>query len=342
MFDNPPPGIVFKNGFVHITKEGLKIEDNDKKHLALSRLETEFTYDPKCPLFDKFLDEVLIGADAEQKKKAIWQAMGASLAQLGTAFQKAFILVGEGANGKSVLLKVWSEMIPKDRCTAITPQDMESEYNLAHMKTSLLNRVNEAPSSKIGKSSTVKAVISGDVVQARHIRQAPFEFVPRALHVFACNELPAFQDLSEGFARRWLIISFDKTFSEEEQNASLAQNLIEKELDAIICKSLIAISDAFVEGRYDEPVSSTRLRKSWHTDNDPIAAFIDEMCEVVTENVSKNGVSPKAMYTQYSMWCNLSGVSAVSKMMFIKRLKKLKHSTIKTGGDRLYKLKIKS
>jgi len=341
MFDNPPPGIVFKNGFVHVTKGGLEMEENDKSHLALSRLETEFVRNPECPLFDKFLDEVLIGSDAKEKKAAIWEMMGASLAQLGTEFQKAAILVGEGANGKSVLLKIWSEMIPKGRCTAIAPQDMDSEYNLAHMKDSLLNRVNEAPPASIGASAIVKAVISGDVVQARHIRQAPFEFIPRALHIFACNELPAFKDLSEGFARRWMIISFDRSFTDEEQDAGLAKTIIENELDAIICKSLIAVGLAFQRGHYIEPISSQRNRRAWFMDNDPISTFIEEVCETAEESVSTNGTSVKAMYAQYKMWCSLSGIKECTKMGFTKRMRTLRHMPVKTGGTMVYKLKIK-
>jgi P4 family phage/plasmid primase-like protien len=312
VFKDIPGGLAFNNGFVQLDKYGWKLKPKSKHNLALSYIDTEFTEDVETPKFDAFLDYIMVGADKDEKVRLIWEAMGISLACLGTDMQKAFLLVGHGANGKSKLLDIWTATMPKGRVTSVSPQDFSHDYKLAMLKNSLLNAVNEAPDSEIANSANVKAVISGDKLTARPIREAPFEFACRALQVFACNELPGYRDLTGGFERRWLILKFDRFIPQADRNPNVAKEIIAAELNAIICKALICAAEAVKRGSYIEPPSSVAARKLWTQDNNHVLDFIENNCEdtrTADRTGPLSGTTSRNLHARYMTWCVSAHVS---------------------------------
>ena len=339
-FRSSPPGIVFSNGFLRLTEAGPVLEPLSRGHYAISRVNGEYTEDSKTPLFDKFMGEVLIGPDAAAKIQVMLEFMGCSLTKLATRMQKAMLMTGGGANGKSTLIDIWVGLLPPNRVTHIPPQDMHNEYRLAHMSTSLLNAVNEAPSTEIAQSASLKAVISGDRVMGRHIRQAPFEYSPVAAQVYACNELPAFRDMTEGFNRRWLVIEWDKEFDEDKQIRGLANIILKQERLAIICKVVQHACNALRRGHYVEPTSSKIARSQWRRVNDQVSLFLEEKCEEIEAKSSLTGTSPNALFTEYRNWIEAGQHSKMGSTTFYRRLKSLKVVTYRIKGHRYYPLRV--
>jgi P4 family phage/plasmid primase-like protien len=339
---NPMPGMSFNNGFVQVDKEkGVTLLPFAREQRAISKIDYDFDFEPKTPKMDKFMDEVFVGSDAEAKKQFMWEFMGCSLAGLCPTMQKAVIGIGEGANGKSVFVDIWKGLMPEGRTTSIPPQKMGQEYAMAYMSNSLLNVVNETPSSEIAHSEAVKAVITGDKVPARFIRQGVFEFVPIAAQAFFCNDLPAFKDLSGGFARRWIIVAFTRIFEEQEQVKGLAKIILSAEKGAIICKALKHAAVVLKRGNYAEPTSSRTVKAAWRADNDHVMLFVEERCGVVTENVKNNGTTPKRLFQTYRIWCTVNGYDTDTRIGFSKRLKRLKHKQVKSDGKRYWALALK-
>jgi len=339
-FRSSPPGIVFSNGFLRLTGDGPVLEPLSRGHYAISRVNGEYTEDSKTPLFDKFMSEVLIGTDAAAKIQVMLEFVGCSLTKLATRMQKAVLMTGGGANGKSTFIDIWVGLLPPNRVTHIPPQDMHNEYRLAHMSPSLLNVVNEAPSTEIAQSASLKAVISGDRVMGRHIRQAPFEYSPVAAQAYACNELPAFRDMTEGFNRRWLVIEFDKEFDEDKQIRGLANIILKEERLAIICKVVQNACNALRRGHYIEPTSSKLARSQWRRVNDQVSLFLEEKCEEIETKSSRAGTAPNALYTEYRTWIEAGGHSKMGSTTFYRRLKSLKVATYRIKGNRYYPLRV--
>ena len=339
-FSKSAPGIVFRNGFVRVTKEGPKVEPFSREHLAVTRIDYDFDHNAVTPLMDGFLSDILIGVDAPAKLKFMWEFMGCSLSGLGTTMQRALLMQGEGANGKSTLLNVWIKLFPSNVVTSISPQDMHNEYRLAHLKKSLLNAVNEAPAANIAKSAALKAVITGDRVMGRHIRQDVFEYRPKAAHVFACNALPSFSDQSEGFSRRWVVLLFDREFAESEQVRGLDNKILDAEKGKVICRALVHACDALKRGHYEEPLTSTNERKKWRKDNDPVMAFLEEMCE--ESDQPGEGVVPLQLYSAFRSWVSVNGMVLLGSTTFYRRLRSLRISSKTVRGQKLYGLSMRS
>jgi putative DNA primase/helicase len=333
-FANATPGLLFSNGFVSVDKGVLSVRPPKRDDNATHAVDFAFDRDAETPLFDAFLDDVMTGTDRAEKVRFVWEFIGVALLRAATRMQKAVFIVGGGANGKSTLIDIVQVLFPPGSVTSIAPQDFGSEYRLAFLRSALLNAVNESPDSEIAASATFKSTITGDLMMARQIREAPFAFRPIAAHVFLGNELPAFRDLSEGFARRWIVINMDREFSVEEQDRAIGPRIAKSESEAIVCRAIVAGADALRRGHFIEPTSSVAARRRWRVENDQVAVFVEERVQPVEE--AKDGGSPMAIYRAYKAWATASGHFPVSSVKFGKRMKALGFPQRRSNGRRVY------
>mgnify|MGYP003393890876 CR=1 FL=1 len=121
--------------------------------------------------------------------------------------------VGESGCGKGTMLHILTELLGKENVTHFNIQDFSvrvNSYALGMLYEKLANITFDMSSApiKYGTFEIIKNLTSGDRINARNIREAPFVFVPRAKLTFACNKLPYVTDdmlNSEEFKRRMMI-----------------------------------------------------------------------------------------------------------------------------------------
>jgi phage/plasmid-associated DNA primase len=97
----------------------------------------------------------------------------------------------------------------------------------------------------------MKAVISGDVVSAKRVYRPVYQFTPQALHLFAVNILPSFDDgVDAGIRRRFIIVSFTETISESERIPEIAMRILQTEKPAILDMAVKGAALIIENGRY--------------------------------------------------------------------------------------------
>mgnify|MGYP003131451111 CR=1 FL=1 len=331
-FDTAKDGLTFANCFVYVNKDGLQIEDISPSQRATARLDFDFSYG-HVP--HKFIDTLKScfkdDADADQKVALLQQFIGLCLLGGATKYQKGLILLGAGANGKSTVQKIIGALFANNLISAIPPQDMSQEYRRAMLADSRLNLVNELPEAEILASESVKAMISGDLMVGRHIRQSPFEFIPKAGHIFAANALPGVRDMSLGFWRRWLVLTFNRTFKKHEQIPGLAEGIIQSELPAIASWALEGAAHAYANG-YTIPPSSKMAIEKWRSEADQVATFLEYLYEGELEDREP----ASKIYNDYCLWASNSGHRHMSAVKFSKRLHQLGVEKIRTKQGNFY------
>lgn len=335
-FDTAKSGLTFSNCFVYANDEGIQTEAFSPSQRATARLDFQFTHNLEPKAFIRILASCFQGdADCADKIRLIQQFVGVCLLGCATRMQKGMIFLGSGANGKSTVQKIVAELFSHQGSSkiisAIAPQDMEQEYRRALLAASRLNIVNELPEADILASESVKAMISGDLMTGRHIRQAPFEFVPKAGHLFAANSLPGVRDMSVGFWRRWLIIPFDRAFQKHEQIPGLAEHIIEHEIDAIASWALRGGADALRDG-YSIPRSSITSIEGWRTDADQVASFLQYLLDKDVEELEP----ASKVYNEYCLWASNFGHRHLSAVKFSQRLSKLGVEKTRTSAGNFY------
>lgn len=143
---------------------------------------------------------------------ATYRFFGACILGIAPRYQRACLATGEGENGKSTLADIVIACMPAGTTSAIAPQDWGQEYRRAMLVGKHLNAVGELPEREIIASESFKAIVTGDPIVGRVIRESPIIFRPRAGHYFAANRLPGTSDQSEGFWRRLIVLTFNGSF----------------------------------------------------------------------------------------------------------------------------------
>lgn len=326
-----------KNCLIDLKK--LKILKHTPDFISSIRLPVSYDSKAECPLFMKFLNEVF--ENNNELISLIQEIFGYCLTPFVNS-QKAFILVGEGSNGKSVLLDILESLAGGNNNVSHIPlNDLSRPFARYNLIDKLINIITEVEiNSKYGLNSEFfKNIVAGDTINCEKKNKAEhISFNPICKIIMACNELPFTMDKSYGFKRRLIIIPFNRIFKEHEQDKLLSGKL-KKELDGIFLWSLKGLKrlmkNHFI---FTAPEESNKLLNDYIKTINPIVDFVEENLIL-----SVSRIPYKALLERFTGWCskeNIKGYENLSTKIFIKRLlsalkqKNYICESIKSNGER--------
>ena len=198
--------------------------------LVTERLPYKFVPGSPCPRWEAFL-KWAIPEDGE--RLALQEFAGLAFIDRSVlSVEKFAVLVGSGANGKSVFTRVVTAALGEDRVSTLDPQQLCSEKMVPYLRGM---RMNVSPDVRASASfdSALKALASGQAITGRRI-YGDAEKIQCPPILFALNEMPFFRDTTEGFFRRLLIFRFERTVAPERQDRLLASKIIREELPGVM------------------------------------------------------------------------------------------------------------
>lgn len=339
-FLNAPTGIPFKNGFMQLIDCEVAFKPHAPEYRQ--RYVLDFDYDPHAtaPKWESFMSEVFLCApsqeDADARKSLLMEGIGASLMGLGPKYQKAFLLLGSGSNGKSTAMKLIKELFPPHVVGSVSPHEFKSPHYRAALATKMVNLVSEIPHKDLHQTPEIKAIITGDEVSSEQKYKDPTTIHSPATHFFAANELPETSDLSDGFFRRFAILLFDRKFKDEEKDEDMPEKLLKDRsgIANLAIKSMLAMVE---RGHYTMPPSSHECTRKWREDNDQVRRFVSECLTVTIDYDTSIG----AIYEAYKKWASAKGVGALSEVKLSNRLQEMGHYH-KSKVSRRYNLEVKA
>lgn len=211
---DPDPSVInVCNGLVNLDTGELK--PHDPKYFSTNQLaevtyQPDKTYEELAPRWTRFLTEI---TEKDEGKAALLQEMAGYCFTRTVAFQRAFILFGSGANGKSTFVDILAKILGRRNSSSLTLKDLHEQFGPAKLFGKTLNIVEEINNNYV-ESDYIKKVITGAEITAdRKFIQDPLVFRPYAKFVFAVNSLPKINDTSMGLYRRFTIIEFGARFS---------------------------------------------------------------------------------------------------------------------------------
>jgi putative DNA primase/helicase len=290
-------------------------------------------YDPiaKAPRFEKFLMEVFAGdADAADKIKIVLEAIGYTL--LPTTYLEKFVmLIGGGANGKSVLLGVLSSLVGKSNAVAIQPDQFENQFQRAHLQGKLANIVTEIKEGGEIADAQLKSLVSGELTTAELKFRDAFEFYPFATHWFGTNHMPHTRDFSDALFRRAIILTFNNKFDGANKDVNLGDKL-KCELPGILNLALAGVARLYKQQSFTTSVSSDQAINDWKLDADQVAQFVADQCKLE----KGSSTASLELYNKYREWSVEAGIRKVlGRKNFTGRLIRLGCSLDRgTGGLR--------
>lgn len=193
-------------------------ETKQKIHSVSANAELTAT----APRFGLFLEEIFKGdPGSADKGQIVLEAMGYTLVP-DCFLEKFFMLIGAGANGKSVLLRVLAALVGREHVTAVQPSQFENRFQRAHLHSKLANIITEIAEGAEIADAQLKSLVSGETSTAEHKHRDPFDFTPYAKHWFGTNHLPYTRDFSDALFRRAIVLAFNNKFDGERRDVEPA------------------------------------------------------------------------------------------------------------------------
>jgi P4 family phage/plasmid primase-like protien len=272
----PPLDVLnVKNGLLNVrTRELLP---HSPEHLSPVQIPVD--YDPKatCAEWDEFVKDVF----PDDAQELAWE-IAAWLMLPDTSIQKAVLLTGEGANGKSAFLAALKAFLGRRNCAAKSLHRLElDKFAVAGLLGKLANICPDLPSEHLSGTSVFKAITGGDMLDAERKFADAFEFTPFCRLVFSCNHPPRSQDGSPAFFRRWLVVPFTRTFEEGAEDcmprAELDAILSDpKELSGVLNKALAALPNIEARGGLLESRTMTAAWEEFLATTEPFSVWLDQ------------------------------------------------------------------
>jgi putative DNA primase/helicase len=277
---------------------------HNRQHYRTTQVPIEYEPKAQAPQFVKFLADVFKGdPDAGDKATALLEMMGYTL-MAHCNHEKFIILVGSGANGKSVLLSVLEALAGRESVAAVQPSQFDNKFQRAHLHNKLANIVTEIKQGAVIDDDALKGITSGEPTTVEHKNKDPFDMRPFSTCWFGTNHMPHTRDFSDALFRRALILQFNNVFKPELGNCDpQLKDKLMGELPGILSLALDAYADA-LQGGFTVPQSCKDARDEWRLEADQVAQFVDSECEAVPG--AKTPSQP--MYDAYRDWAKDSGI----------------------------------
>ncbi|HVZ18817.1 MAG TPA: phage/plasmid primase, P4 family, partial [Terriglobales bacterium] len=293
---------------------------HDPAHLSPVQIPVAFDPGAGCPAIEKFVRDCF----PSDSHHLAWE-IAAWLMLPDTSIQKALLTLGGGSNGKSVFLNLLQEFLGRDNCSALSLHKIESDkFAAARLWGKVANICPDLPTAAVSGTSMFKALTGGDTINVERKFEASFELKPYARLVFSANSAPRSDDSSAGFFRRWLVLPFDRTFSESDPEsvprAVLDARLSEPgELSGFLNKALDALP-VIRSGRFTESASTRAALEEMRMTTDPFAVWLDG----ATVERPDAFVRKDELRRAYTVACQDAGRPIMGDVQFTGALKRLR------------------
>ena len=220
----PERRIVFRNGTMsvsNLTNGVPELEPHDRRYFSTGCLPYNYDPDAECPRWLQTLHEILPKInDGDNRILVLQEFIGWTLVPGDCQYQKMFILVGDGANGKSLILFLWEAMLGSDNVSHVPLEGFAQEHRLGELEGKLANIAGDMNHIARLAEGLLKQIVSGEPTQVNQKYKDPRTMRSSARLVFSTNNLPPFNDRSDGIWRRSLIMPFNVKFKEKQPQAT--------------------------------------------------------------------------------------------------------------------------
>lgn len=300
--------IIVQNGILNIWTRELTPFTHEK--IFFNKLPVTYNPQADCPKINKFLGDVL---REDEDKKVFYELCGFALLK-EYKFEKSFMLVGDGRNGKGKSIELIKRMVGIENCVSLPLSHLIPEsFQISDLFGKHLNLAGDIGNSDLKDTSMFKSLTGRDMVTSKRKFLPSLSFENYAKFVFACNELPMVYDSSRGFWDRWILLEFPYTFvnQDEYENAKdksklkiKDEDIINKistpeELSGLLNAALNGLAKITATGKFSATKGCEEVKDIWMRGANSFMAF----CMDNVEEQYDSRIGKKEMRKKYASYC---------------------------------------
>lgn len=223
-----------------------------------------------------------------------------------------FFLLGNGNNGKSTFLEMINNLV-QDLGQNLNLDAFNDDTSVATLRGKLCNCSDEIDNICIDKCKGYKSLASGNTITVRPIYSAPIKLKNTSTLILSANKMPTFQDKSDGFFRRLVIIPFN--YKVQNKISNLDNLLSTSNAKSYILRLALSGATRIKNNNYE--ISQNQYIKDeinkYILESDTIASYIEEYSDI-------HGKTTQYVYNKYKDYCKDNGFFPINKIQFSKRL----------------------
>lgn len=206
--------IAFQNGLYDVVTGTLR--DFDSSITITNKIPWNYEPTAYSELADKTLDKM--ACHKKEIRMLLEECIGYCFFRKNE-LSKAFILTGEGSNGKSVFLDMVKNVLGDGNFSALDLNELDERFSVATMAGKLANIGDDIADEFLqGRAiANFKKLVSGNQVKAE-IKNDPniFFMKPTVKLLFSANDIPPMKDRTGAVLRRLVIVPFNAKFSKDD------------------------------------------------------------------------------------------------------------------------------
>jgi putative DNA primase/helicase len=318
-FDNDTDLFNVRNGTLFVPS--CEIADHRREDLITKLAGVEFIEGAEAPTFHEFLKRIV----PDDALRALLQVLFGCALSGRSMIQYLPMLIGEGANGRSTLLKILLKVFGDYGHQAPASLFMESKQSRGAAMPELMalrgRRLVTAIETGQGNhldETIVKSITGGDQITARDLYQKGLTtFDPTHLAFLITNHPPVIKGTDHAIRRRLLKITFTERIppSEQEDQDELVARIVSNEGSGIL-NWLLDGYQQYLKHGLAIPESVSLDTQEYIADSDVLAQFLEERCTVTPGAAVKNA----DIWGQWEAWCKANGIECGSQMVFSQNL----------------------
>jgi putative DNA primase/helicase len=323
-----PEELPVKNGILNVITKQLSPFTPNK--VFFNKLPVNYNPLSSCPQIEQFLIDVL----SDESDRAVFYEMGGFCLLKEYKFEKAFMLVGNGRNGKDKSLELIKRCIGIENCCSVPLSALSSEsFIISEFFGKMANVAGDIDHQDLKDTSEFKSLTGRSLKTAPRKFLKPITFVNHAKFIFACNDLPMVYDTSKGFWDRWVLLEYPYTFVTKEElekttektNIKLRdENIIEKitspdELSGLLNKFLDGLDRLLEKRGFSSTKGSEEIKNTWIRKANSFMAF----CSDRIESDYDKFITKKDLRRKYANYCKKYHLLSKSDLVIKRTLEEL-------------------
>lgn len=308
--------IAFNNGIYDLNTN--QLEPFSPDIIVTNKIPHNYNYEAYSEVMDAVLDKISCNDDTIRD---LLEEVAGYVFYRRNELRKAFIFIGDKANGKSTYLDAISYMVGEDNRTALDLKELGDRFRTAELFGKLICAGDDIGDEFIPNPAVFKKIVSGDPIVVERKGQDPFTLYNYAKPIFSANNIPRIKDKTGAVLDRLVIVPFNATFSKSDadydpyikyklRTEEAMEYLIQVALDGL--KRVLSHNGFTISEKVQEELNE------YSETNNPVLGFLKEL----EPDVDLLNQPTKDVYLRYKIYCSENGFTPMSAGEFSKLVRK--------------------